>query len=376
MKKYKLSEPCFEDEDLKYVVDVIKTGMLVQGVENKKFEAKIGTYFGIDEDLVSLVSSGTAALHLALLALEIGTGDKVIVPNFTFPATSNVVEIVGAKCLFVDVVDSNYNINADILEKALKENIEDVKAIIVVHEFGAPCDMNKIMNLARKYEIKIIEDAACAFGTKCDDEYAGLIGDVGCFSLHPRKAITTGEGGIVISKSKDVIERINILKNHGICNLNGKIDFITPGLNYRMTNFQAALGLKQLDNFDDWINKRVKLQEAYRNKLNYSKIRFPENQKGHSWQSFMILMENEELRDWIKFKLSDLGIESNYGAYALNTLSYYKDKYQDNRYLDGSAEMLYSCGLCLPLHHGLSEDDVCYISEQIILLCEDYYGNK
>lgn len=370
MKKYKLSQPYFDEETLDYVSSVIRTGMLVQGEENRKFEMEIGKFFDINSSNISLVSSGTAALHLALLALDIKPGDKVIVPNFTFPATSNVVEMIGADCILVDVSLDNYNIDTELLEKALIDDSKSkhIKAMIIVHEFGAPCNMDDIMRLSKTYDIRVIEDAACAFGTQYNGSYVGLTGDVGCFSLHPRKALTTGEGGIVVSKNQEIIDKINILKNHGITNIKGHIDFTMPGLNYRMTNFQAALGLKQIGLFKDWMFKRVVLQNKYRELLNDPKIKLPENQDGHSWQSFMILLSDEVNRDHLKKALLEAGIESNYGAYALSNLMYYKEKYPENPYIKGNGLRLYEKGLCLPLHQGLEVEDIEIISRELLKL--------
>ena len=170
--------------------------------------------------------------------LGIGAGDEVIVPAFSYVATANVVEIVGAKCVFVDVERDTFNIDVSKIERAITPR---TKAIIPVHEFGLACDISELMKIAEKHNLFVIEDAACALGATENEKFVGTFGQVGSFSLHPRKAVTSGEGGILTTDDDDLAEKFRVLRNHGISMQNGKMDFVAAGFNYRMTDFQAAL---------------------------------------------------------------------------------------------------------------------------------------
>lgn len=354
----KLASPDIRPSDIKKAIAVLKSGNLVAGEKVELFEKKLGKFMGLPYCLA--VSSGTAALHLALLALKLGKGDGVIVPAFTFPATANVVEIVGAKTILSDVDAKTYVLSPQGLEKTILANKkEDLKAIIVVHEFGFPAKMKEISKIAQKYGLKIIEDAACALGSKTGGRHVGYCSDVACFSLHPRKALTTGEGGIVATRDKKIAGEVKKLRNHGIEIIKGKMDFTVAGLNYRLTDFQAALGLGQLERFSSVIKKRKKLAETYEKKLiNISEIQLPQQNPGHSWQSYMVVLGKNINRQRIIEKMFQKGIQTNLGAQALNCLSYFKNKY----HLKGSdfpiAKNLYKKGLVLPLYHQLTSIDI------------------
>jgi len=267
----KLAKPNISEEAIKKASDVIRSGNLVQGKYVKEFEESLCRYLNVKNAIV--VSSGTAALHLALLVLDIKKGDEVIVPAFTFPATANVVEIVGAKPIFVDITLDDFCIDTSKIEEKITSN---TKVIIPVHEFGQAAKMDDIMNIAKKYNLKIMEDAACALGAEINNKKVGTFGDLGCFSFHPRKAITTGEGGAIVTNNDVLAEKLRALRNHGISLVNNKVDFIYAGLNYRMTDFQAALGLVQLSEIENIIEQRIKIANLYDDKLSYnSKIKLP-----------------------------------------------------------------------------------------------------
>lgn len=356
----RLSQPIISDEEINAVVEVLKSGMLVQGKYVEEFENNLKDY--MNSQYVLAVSSGTAALHLALSALDIGEGDAVFVPGFTFPATANVVEIQKARTVLVDVNPGTYNIDPDKLEEAIQNysGSETPKAIIVVHEFGAPVNMTRIMEIAKEHDLYVVEDAACALGATWDGRHVGTIGDIGCFSFHPRKAITTGEGGAVVTNNKQLNIRINLLRNHGLERMdNGCIDFVLPGFNYRMTEFQAVLGIHQLKMFDQWIEKRKKLISFYFTFLeNCSNIQLPIKLNGHAWQTFMIVLPNTTDRIKLINLLRVNEIESNLGAQALHMLSYYKNKYGFNDIDYKISNRLFTKGLALPLSAQLTEEDI------------------
>ena len=355
-----LAKPYIPERAISSVVEVIQSGRLVQGEWVLKFEQVLKDYIGAGHAV--LVSSCTAALHLALVAAGVKPGDEVILPAFTFPATANVVELVGAKPIFVDIDLEDYCI----APYRIKEKISaKTKAIMPVHEFGQPADMETIIDIAGRYGLKIIEDAACALGSEYKGKKIGNFGIAGCFSFHPRKAITTGEGGLIVTNDEKVADRLRIMRNHGIVLTNQKIDFVEAGFNFRMTEMQAALGYNQLEHMNAMIDHRKMIAMAYNESLSSIQwIRLPrilENRK-MVFQSYHILFEQPYQRGQAMAALKSNGIESNIGAYALNGLSYYKSKYclKDDDF--PNAVSAYRRGLVLPMGNHLQVEDVEYIA--------------
>lgn len=371
----KISQPNINDEAIQAAIKTIKSGQLVHGEESHQFEAELMAF--LDCKHASLVSSGTAALHLALLTLGIGPGDIVLVPDFTFPATANVVAMVGAKPVLVDVELESYSTNAYQFEQALEKYHGSVKALIVVHEFGYPVQMAPIIKLAKEHNLYVIEDAACALGAKCDLGMAGTIGDIGCFSFHPRKTITTGEGGLVTTRSKVYASRINLLRDHGIDRNSLDPSFTIPGLNYRLTNFQAALARPQLAQLPDWIEKRKELAQAYTELLSPLQaaglLKYPTSNPGHSWQTFMITLSERINRKAVISRLANLGIESNIGAHALHNLEFFKNTTPVKNLKN--AHFLSRSGLALPFCEKYTKDDLKQVTEKLwAILKEEYHA--
>lgn len=237
-----LAKPNILNKDIELVSDVLRSGMLVQGKYVAELENSFVTLTGAK--FASALSNGTATMHLALIALGVKAGDEVIVPAFSYVATANVVELVGAKPVFVDIDLNTFNIDVTKMEAAITSK---TKAIIPVHEFGLACDIAEVMRIAKKHNLYVIEDAACALGAKFNNQHVGSFGHFGSFSLHPRKAISSGEGGVLITNNSDYDKKIKILRNHGTEIIDGKMDFSEIGFNYRMTDFQAALVYSQMD---------------------------------------------------------------------------------------------------------------------------------
>lgn len=356
----KLSVPSIGDEECLAVERVLRSGQLVHGEECELFEQELAMYLGCKEVIV--VSSGTAALHLALVALGIGDGDAVIVPDFTFPATVNVVELVGAHPIFVDVDVNTYNITPESIRQIIKDwkGPEKIRAIMPVHEFGCPADMTAIMQIAKEYDLLVVEDAACGLGAIHSGKRVGTFGDAGCFSFHPRKAITTGEGGAIAVNDTVLAEKLRTWRNHGIQRVNGNMNFILPGFNYRLTNFQATLGRVQLKKFDSWLRTRQELQQVYRQQLRDTNLMLPADILGHVWQTFMVVLPEHLERTDVIVKLKDKGIETNLGAQSLHCLQYYQQKYPDMCARQGknNAERLFTHGLALPLCQDYVQDDI------------------
>ena len=359
----RLAKPHFDEKTIKNISSILRSGNLVQGESVMNFEKKIQNYLGVENAIV--VSSGTAALHLALLALEIGVDDEVIIPAFTYPATGNVVEVVGGKSKLVDISLEDLCIDTTKVSDAISEK---TKAIIPVHEFGQAANMTPIINLANKYGLKIIEDAACALGSKYNDQKVGTLGDLGCFSFHPRKAITTGEGGCVVTNCDELAEKIRSLRNHGISKNNKGINFEYASLNYRMTEFQAALGIAQLENLDKNINYRSNIAKFYDEKLSsIDWIQTPTRlaKRKSIFQTYHLLLNDRVNRDEIIKSLKKLKIETNIGSYALHKLKYYRKKYLFSENNFPNSKKAYIQGIAIPIGDHLKADDYLYISDSL-----------
>lgn len=359
----KLASPDIGEEELDEIKKVFNSKYLVQGDKVEEFENQLKEY--LNAKYCFAVSSGTAALHLALLAIGIKADDEVIVPDFTFPATANVVEIVGAITKFVDIKLDSLCIDTDKIENAITDK---TKAIIPVHEFGQSADMDKIVTIAKKYNLKIIEDAACALGAEYKGKKVGTIGDIGCFSLHPRKAITTGEGGIVVTNNSKLAENIRILRNHGLNYKNGKISFVEAGLNYRMTNIQGAIGTVQMKKLELINERRIELANKYNNFLkNVKFITLPEEKsyEKHVWQTYHILLDKRIDRDKLIIELKDKGIETNFGAYAVHEEPYYKEKYGYKNCQFYNSVYAHKHGIALPLHNNIFSKEIIYIVSEL-----------
>jgi dTDP-4-amino-4,6-dideoxygalactose transaminase len=361
----KLASPDIRNEDIAKLISVIESGNLVQGEQVKIFEQELCKFSKIEN--CAVVSSGTAALHLSLLATGIKAGDSVIVSAFTFPATANVVEIFGANTILCDVEPHSYVCAPDKIEETiLKNKGKKIHAIMLVHEFGYPASAKEISEIAKKYKIKLIEDSACALGTIANRHHTGFYSDVACFSFHPRKAITTGDGGAILSQNEEIAEKIKLFRNHGMHYLPSGIDFPVAGLNYRMTDFQAAMAIGQIQRFKEELDKRKNLAKRYIQNLKDCKyFKIPEYHDGHSWQSFMIVLDKKINRKNIIENLLNEGIQSNLGAQALNCLSYFQNKYHYKPEDCPNAKELYENGLVMPLYGKLSSDEIDFISAKL-----------
>ncbi|KPL19216.1 MAG: glutamine--scyllo-inositol aminotransferase [candidate division Zixibacteria bacterium SM23_81] len=360
----RLARPQIGQEEIKEVSKVLGSGFLVQGKNVEKFETKVAEYLKVKYAIA--VSSGTAALHLSLMALGIKEGDEVILPDFTFPATGNVVALVGAKPILVDIDLKTYNIDPTKIE----ENITpQTKAVIPVHEFGQAADIDSILAIAGKYDLSTIEDAACALGAESKGRKCGTLGDIGCFSFHPRKAITTGEGGMVVTNSKQLAEKARALRNHGMAIKEGRNSFEYAGFNYRMTDFQGAMGWIQIKKLDEIIEKRRALASSYNALLkDLKEIQTPFEKAGnkHIYQSYVVLLNKQIKRDNIIRKLRERGIETTIGTYCLHCQPFYRKNYS---YRDGqfkNSSTAFKQSLCLPLHIKLKPVDARKVKDLLL----------
>lgn len=355
--------PDIQQQDIDAVVEVLKTGMLVQGQKVEELEKNIAGYLGVKHAVAA--SSGTATLHIALLASGIGTGDEVIVPAFSFMATANVIELTGARPVFVDIDIKTLNIDVSKIEEAITRK---TRAIMPVHEFGMACNITEICEIASKYNLIVIEDAACALGAKENGKYAGSFGEIASFSFHPRKAITSGEGGMLVTNNDKLAEKFRILRNHGISFSNEKTEFVEAGFNYRMTDFQAAFVNSQFQRFEQILGYRNMLADIYFEQLkNVPAIQLPflPDKKNHTWQSYHILVPAN--RDQIIKKLKEENIVTNLGAQCMPFQEYFQRKYRlDCQKLFPNAMKAYNQGLVLPLYNQLDAEDLKRVSEKLI----------
>ncbi len=370
----RLTIPSIQEDDLQAVCEVLRTGYLVQGAQVAAFEQTVAAYTGCRHAIA--VSNCTAALHLTLLALDVRPGDLVVTTAFSWIATANVIELCGAQPVFVDIQPDTFNLDPDCLEQTLKrlmaqsDTARRVKAIMPVHTFGQMADMEAIVELADRYHMPVIEDAACALAARQHERQAGTWGAMGCFSFHPRKAITTGEGGMIVTNSADLADRLRALRNHGIDPLAPSTDFIMPGLNYRMTEFQAALGVAQMSKLDRIVAARRERAARYDMLLCHTAIQ-PPAVPPDSWpvyQSYVVLLPAEvaaRRADLIQH-LRAQGIETTIGTWHMPLTSFFRARYGYRPGDFPACDGVFARALTLPLHEYLSQDEQNEVAAQLV----------
>lgn len=361
-------EPLLAGNELKYVTDAVSSGWISSsGSYVGEFEEAFAKYCGV-KYAVS-VSNGTVALHLALVALGIGKGDEVIIPSFTMIATAFAVCYTGAKPVFVDVDKKTWNIDCDLIENKITIN---TKAIIPVHIFGNPCNMDKITNLANKYGLAIVEDAAEAHGAEFDGKKVGSFSDIGCFSFFANKNLTTGEGGMVVTNDENLYKKCKYYKN--MCfPLDAPRNYLHEdiGFNYRMSNLHAAIGLAQVEKADYYSECRINNNIIYRKYLSdCDGIVFQEDEKkgiNVHWMNAIVIdpslygHSSAELIAHLKSKGIDTRLLFK-GMSKQNSLRSYGCDVSD---LFPITDWLSNNGLYLPSASGLSKDDIHYICNEI-----------
>lgn len=353
-----IARPFIDADDVAAVVDVLRSGHLVQGAHVAHFEQACADLVGAAHAVA--VSSGTAALHLALHALDVGPGDVVVVPAYSWPATANVVVLCGAEPLFVDIEQATFALAPSALDDALAKKPQ-VKAIIPVHPFGAMADMGAIEHRAAQHGIAVVEDAACALGAELKGRAAGRWGDVGCFSFHPRKSVTTGEGGVVTTSDATIAARVRTLRNHGQDSGSPVPDFVAAGFNYRMTDFQGALGTTQLAKLRTMTEARRERAEIYGQLLACTAVTPQATPPGsvHSLQSYVVLLPEGagDKRPRVMATLRERGIETTVGTCHIPLTTYYRTR---GRFSPGDfpvTDDVAARALTLPLFHDLTAQD-------------------
>jgi dTDP-4-amino-4,6-dideoxygalactose transaminase len=342
--RIRLAFPELGEEELAEIAGVLESGQLTMGPKVDEFEEELARACGVEHAVA--VSSGTAALHLAVLALGIGPGDEVIVPAYTFPATANVVVLAGAKAVLVDVDPDTMNVVPDRVYEAVTPR---TRAVLAVHLFGRPLDWEALQS-AVPPDVALLEDAAGALGALWRGMPCGGLGLLGCLSFHPRKIVTTGEGGAVTTSDPQIADAIRRLRHHGI-EPNGDFEIRYPGTNYRLSDVLCALGLPQLRRLDELIERREALAAAYVDRLQ-GIVETPSVDEGdrHGWQAFVVRVDR---RDEVLAALRAGGIEAQIGTYALHRLGAYADQGPFP-----GADRAFERALALPFHTKLTEGDV------------------
>jgi dTDP-4-amino-4,6-dideoxygalactose transaminase len=383
-----IAKPYLGEEEKKAVNAVLNSGWLVQGAKVSEFEKMICQFTGAAFAKAS--SSCTTALHLALIVLGIGKGDEVLVPSFTFVASANAIEYTGAKPVFVDIDLDTFCIDPNKVGEQLGKHGSRFKAIMPVHLFGLSANMQSIVELANHYGLFIIEDAACALGSSCYSTQAGRFGDIGCFSFHPRKSITTGEGGMLVTNNPAIANSVSSLRNHGAAvsdfDRHEQGGYLLPafdvlGYNYRMTDMQAAIGVEQMKKLDWIISQRIQKARRYDKALGHIEcIRIPYAPEGykHTYQSYVIMLipkkqqptldvieELSRTRNKIMAKLAEKGIATRQGTSAVHQLGYYRNKYKLKVDDHPFSLMADRHSITLPLYPQMTNEEQDYVIENL-----------
>jgi perosamine synthetase len=373
------------ESEIQSVMEPLRSGWLVQGPKVKEFEDKWSAFTGSTHS--AAVTSCTTALHLSMAALGFGPGDEAIVPALTWISTANVVEHLGGKVVFCDIDLNTFNIDVNQLEDKINPK---TKVILPVHLFGLSADMAPIIALARKHDLWVIEDAACGFGSRYKGQHVGTFGDAGCFSFHPRKAITTGEGGMVTTNSEELITRVRRLRDHGAAmsdlqrHLGARpyllADHPDAGYNQRMTDIQAALGSAQMDRASEIVLERQRLAAVYDRAFAglpwLSTPKYPDDYE-HGYQSYPCLFQpetitpqsipriNEARNKWME-DLLKAGVSTRPATHAVHMLTYYREKYGLKSEDFPNAWAANDCSISLPLFHGMTEIEQAHVIEQVV----------
>jgi perosamine synthetase len=354
-----ISQPSITQKEIDYVTNAIKSRWVSSlGEYIDKFEKKFAEYCGVKYALTT--SNGTTALHLALVSLGIKENDEVIIPDLTFIATANAVRYTGAKVVTVDIEEDTLCINPVEIEKAITPN---TKAIIPVHLYGHPANMQEINKIAKKYNLYVIEDAAEAHGAEINGKKVGSFGDIGTFSFYGNKIITSGEGGMVTTNNKELYEKMKYLRDHAMSK-EKRYWHTEIGYNYRMTNLQASLGLAQLERIEELLNKKREIFKWYKEYLKdipNIKLNFQKNEyKNVYWMICLEIMGyDENKRDDLMKKLKEKGIDSRPYFYPISDMPMYKKADTP------IAHKVYQRGINLPSYYKLMKENVEYICKNL-----------
>jgi perosamine synthetase len=372
-KNIPVARPYIGAEEEQAVVDVLRSGWVTQGERVAEFEEKFATYIGCSHAIA--VSSCTTALHLALLTSGIGPGDEVICPSFSFIATANSIAHTGATAVFADIDLATYNLDPKRIEEVISPR---TKAILVVHQIGLPAEMNALLVSAAKHGLIVIEDAACSIGSEYGGELIGKpLGTMACFSFHPRKILTTGEGGMITTNDTNFAERLRRIRQHAMSMsdvVRHSAKQITAetydevGFNYRMTDMQAAVGITQLYRLPDFLLRRRFLADRYTQalqKLPWLQTPIVPANCRHNYQSYMVRIVDGSMakRDAMMQELLEKNISTRRAIMAIHR----EQPYRSERWEYGLAKtnLVTDTGIILPLFHQMTESEQDYIIEAL-----------
>lgn len=368
-----VARPFIGAEEEKAVIEVLRSGWVTQGPRVAEFEQKFSAYIGCKHAVA--VSSCTTALHLALIALNIGGGDEVICPSLSFIATANSIAYVGATPVFGDIDLATYNLDPNCIEALITPR---TKALLVVHQIGLPAEMNTLAQIAQKHNLAIIEDAACAIGSEYEERLIGApVGTMACFSFHPRKVLTTGEGGMITTSDAALAERLRRLRQHAmslsdVARHSAK-QVVTEtydevGFNFRMTDMQAAIGITQLGRLGGFLERRRYLAARYTSTLQHLPWMItptvPANCR-HNYQSYMVRLigEHAKNRDAIMQQLLEKKISTRRAIMAIHRELPYRSPIWDRSL--PHTDLVTDTGLILPLFHQMTEAEQDYVIESL-----------
>jgi dTDP-4-amino-4,6-dideoxygalactose transaminase len=364
----KLACPAFDEAEVALLRDCLDSGWVTQGPLTERFERLVAERQ--HARFAFATTSCTAALHLAMMALDIGPGDEVIVPAFTWVTTAHASEYVGARPVFVDVARDTYNIDPARIEAAITPR---TRAVVAVHLFGLAAPMTEIIDVAQRHGLAIVEDAACAIGTTYHGRPVGTLGDIGCFSFHPRKIVTTGEGGMATTDREDLADRLRSLRNHGATGLpptsqepHGPWTMATfdrLGFNLRFSDIQAAVGVAQMAKLDRLLRERRARAERYHSLLaKAQQLALPphmEQAGGHTYQSYVVRLigADRNQRNAAMRRLAERGIETRPGTHAVHRLGFYATKYGFKPEDFPNAALCEDTTITLPIFPGMTDAD-------------------
>lgn len=372
-----LAAPSFDESEIESVRRCLASGWVTQGPMTRQFEELLAKRHAAPYALAT--TSCTAALHLAALALGLGPGDEVIVPAFTWITSANAVEYVGAKAVFADINPNTYNLDPVAFEAAITPR---TRAVVAVHLFGLAAEMDPILAIAKKHNLAVIEDAACAIGTAYKGTPVGAIGDLGCFSFHPRKVITTGEGGAVTMRSETLSMRVNSFRNHGSTGLPPAESeahgpwtmstFNNLGYNLRLSDIQAAVGIAQFAKLEHLLAERRSRALIYSDLLSaVSDLVLPTEAAdvdGHSYQSYVVRVREggRERRNAVMRAMDERSIQTRPGTHAVVRLGYYANKYKLNGADFPNAVLCEDTTITLPIFPHMTDSDQSLVVKTLV----------
>ena len=359
----RLTIPLTDERELQEIAKVLESGYLTQGPKTAEFEQKVAEHIGCRYAFA--MSSCTTALHLSLVVLDIQPGDEVLVADFTFPATANVVAQMGAIPVLVDINLDTFTMDPDDLRQKITPRS---KAIIPVDAFGCAADYDPIIEIAAQHRLPIIEDAATTIGAKYFDHFCGNLTKLGCFSFHPRKIITTGEGGMITTNDPELAEKIKLLRSHGGVKRGNWFQYEAAGFNYRLSDLQSAVGVAQMEKLPAIIVRKRELAATLSDKLaSIPGIRIPSEPKwgGHIYQSYVILVDEDANRDRIVEEMKARGVETTIGTYALHDQPFFQRQYKYKTGQLPNSHAAFTRSITLPLYPQMSDSDLDLIAKAL-----------